>query len=77
RAVAAAARVCTTRLSAELLRLAVERVAAAAVVDAVSQPSTSTRQALLALGATSGAATAAGVDVLRALTTRRPTGRAA
>ncbi len=66
RLVAAAARTRTTALSAELLRLAAGGLAAAAVVDAITGPSSTTRAKLLGLGATSGAATAAGIDVLRA-----------
>ncbi len=68
---AAAAPGRTTALSAELLRLASVGVAAPAVVDAVQRPSGGSRAALIGLGATSGAATAYGIDVLRAALDQR------
>jgi hypothetical protein len=55
----------TTLLSAELLRSAATGCAAQAVVAAVCHPDAGTRSALLALGGTSGRATAAGIDAMR------------
>lgn len=77
RLVVAAATTRTTALSAELLRLAAEGLAAAAVVEHVSAPTPATRAALLRLGATSGRSTAAGIDLFRSHLTTTSSGRAA
>ncbi len=65
RAVAQAAAGRTTALSAELLRHAAVGSATAAAVRAVQSADPATRAGLLALGASSGAATAWGIDLVR------------
>ncbi len=64
RQVAEAAAERTTLLSVELLRAAATGAAAPVVVRHVLRPDGTTRAAVLRLGATSGAATLAGADVL-------------
>jgi hypothetical protein len=71
RVVAAAAPGRTTALSAELLRHAMTGSAAAVAVAAVQTAAPAARAALLTLGATSGSATALGIDLVRRLGARR------
>jgi hypothetical protein len=67
----------TTSLSAELLRQAADGFATAAAVRAVGSADPGDQTALLSLGATSGAATAWGIDLVRALADEHLTGRPA
>jgi hypothetical protein len=71
RSVALAAPARTTLLSAELLHAAVVGAAAPAVVRHVVAPDDDTAAAVRALGASSGAATLAGIDLLVAAVTER------
>jgi hypothetical protein len=65
----------TTPLSAELLRQAASGFATATAVRAVGSADPADRTALLALGASSGAATAWGIDLVRTLADQHLTGR--
>lgn len=75
RSVALAASARTTLLSAELLHAAVVGAAAPAVVRHVVAPDENTAAAVRALGASSGAATLAGIDLLVAAAAERATSR--